>query len=394
MSTTDDHSPVRQSGHSTSRKSLYVTHLPLTVTEEMLMEDFSRAGPVASVKLIRDRATNQPLGRAFINFMEPVDAQRVVDNQQATQAVRIQWARQRPTASVIIIKNLEPSVDCASLCAILQTFGPIVNCKLVPATYSDGPSTDGPCTGGPSTAGPSMAFVQFSTEESATRSITALHGTIVKGLQLSVEHLKPHRERDLSNNNNNIFIRNLDPSVDAHQLEQLFSRFGPIVRSKVMEDHEGQSRGMGFVHFADRSSADSACSAMNGTDGLFVERARPFQSPAAAPPQLRLWRHDPLANLYVWNLPYEVRDERLLEQFAGCGCVESARVVLDASGKSKGFGFVRFSSPQEAATAVARLNGRWIDGRPWYVDVARPKVGWPAPLEGSAGCLYPPLRYF
>lgn len=58
------------------------------------------------------------------------------------------------------------------------------------------------------------------------------------------------------------------------------------------------------------------------------------------------------------NLHPSVDDQALREIFSGCGRIRSATVALDGEGISRGFGFVGFSSPHEAARAVSTLNGK------------------------------------
>lgn len=78
--------------------------------------------------------------------------------------------------------------------------------------------------------------------------------------------------------------------------------------------------------------------------------------------------------LYVGNLSYDVQDSDLQELFAQYGTVTSARVVTDRdSGRSKGFGFVEFSTDEEAQAAISALNGQEVGGRALTVNEARPK---------------------
>ncbi len=77
--------------------------------------------------------------------------------------------------------------------------------------------------------------------------------------------------------------------------------------------------------------------------------------------------------LYVGGLPYSVNDEQLQEVFAAHGTVESARVITDKfTGRSRGFGFVEMSSPEEAEKATTELNGSTMDGRTLIVNEAKP----------------------
>jgi len=72
-------------------------------------------------------------------------------------------------------------------------------------------------------------------------------------------------------------------------------------------------------------------------------------------------------SLYVGSLPYEVTEDELRELFAEFGPVKAVRVIA-----GKGFGFVDL--PEEnAARAVAAVNGREFKGRVLRVDEARPR---------------------
>jgi len=90
-----------------------------------------------------------------------------------------------------------------------------------------------------------------------------------------------------------------------------------------------------------------------------------------------------MAKLYVGNLSFDTTDESLQQLFAGSGFqVESARVIRDMNtGRSRGFGFVEMGSADDAAKAIAQLNGSSLDGRALQVNEARPQ----APRGGGRG---------
>ena len=78
--------------------------------------------------------------------------------------------------------------------------------------------------------------------------------------------------------------------------------------------------------------------------------------------------------LYVGGLPYSVTETQLEEVFAAHGTVESARVITDRmTGRSRGFGFVEMSSPEEAEVAIQKLNGTDLEGRSLTVNEAKPQ---------------------
>lgn len=80
-----------------------------------------------------------------------------------------------------------------------------------------------------------------------------------------------------------------------------------------------------------------------------------------------------------WNLDEDwIRSEFETEGFKPTGI----RIITDRdSGKSKGFGYVEFDSPEAAKEAVSKMNGRDVDGRAWKVDISTPRPERQAPGE-------------
>ncbi|KAJ0955182.1 putative RNA recognition motif domain, nucleotide-binding alpha-beta plait domain superfamily [Helianthus annuus] len=78
-------------------------------------------------------------------------------------------------------------------------------------------------------------------------------------------------------------------------------------------------------------------------------------------------------------------DEGLRECFAKFGEVLHARVVKDrTSGWSKGFGFVRYSTLEEAAAGIEGMDGKFLDGWVIFAEYARPRDS-PPPSSPSYG---------
>lgn len=77
--------------------------------------------------------------------------------------------------------------------------------------------------------------------------------------------------------------------------------------------------------------------------------------------------------LYVGGLSYGVDDDGLRELFAPFGEVAFVKVIRDSrSGRSKGFGFVEMSTPEEAAAAISTLHGSIHERRTITVSEANP----------------------
>ncbi len=80
-------------------------------------------------------------------------------------------------------------------------------------------------------------------------------------------------------------------------------------------------------------------------------------------------------NIYVGNLSPDVTGDDLRQAFGAFGQVESANVITDKfSGESRGFGFVEMPSKDEAAAALAGMNGKDIKGKAVSVNEAKPKT--------------------
>ena len=67
--------------------------------------------------------------------------------------------------------------------------------------------------------------------------------------------------------------------------------------------------------------------------------------------------------MVVLNLSWQTTWRALREVFSSAGKISRADVALDDAGRSRGYGTVRFSTEEEAARAIATLNGTEVDGR-------------------------------
>merc|ERR1711902_465396 len=195
----------------------------------------------------------------------------------------------------------------------------------------------------------------------------------------------------------NVYIKNFGEDLGDEKLKEVFSKFGKITSYKVvkekdlpqhadgaeiMADESGKNKGFGFVSFEDSESAEKAVDELNGVEmfgkTLYVGRAQKKaerqQELKKKFEQLKLERLNRYqgVNLYVKNLDDTIDDERLRKEFAPYGTITSAK-VMNEEGRSKGFGFVCFSSPEEATKAVTEMNGRIIVAKPLYVALAQRK---------------------
>ncbi|CAO2577833.1 Polyadenylate-binding protein 1-like [Lemmus lemmus] len=368
------------SGQGCALSSLYVGDLHPDVTEAMLYEMFSPIGTILSIRVCRDVATRRSLGYAYINFQQPADAERALDTMNFEmikgQPIRIMWSHRDPGLRKsgmgnIFIKNLENSIDNKALYDTFSTFGSILSSKVV---YNEHGSRG-------------FGFVHFETHEAAQKAINTMNGMLLNDRKVFVGHFKSRQKREAELGARalgftNIYVKNLHVDMDEQGLQDLFSQFGNMQSVKVMRDNNGQSRGFGFVNFEKHEEAQKAVDHMNGKDvsgqQLYVGRA---QKRAERQSELKR-RFEQMkqerqnryqgVNLYVKNLDDSINDERLKEVFSAYGVITSAKVMTESS-HSKGFGFVCFSSPEEATKAVTEMNGRIVGTKPLYVALAQRK---------------------
>src|SRR5258708_25926381 len=78
--------------------------------------------------------------------------------------------------------------------------------------------------------------------------------------------------------------------------------------------------------------------------------------------------------LFVGNLSYETLENDLQEYFSQAGVVTSVNLMLDKmTGKSRGFAFVEFATPEESNKAVEQFHNKEFQGRALTVNIARPR---------------------
>ncbi|XP_032859144.1 polyadenylate-binding protein 4 isoform X2 [Tyto alba] len=360
--------------------SLYVGDLHPDVTEAMLYEKFSPAGPVLSIRVCRDMITRRSLGYAYVNFQQPADAERALDTMNFDvikgKPIRIMWSQRDPSlrksgVGNVFIKNLDKSIDNKALYDTFSAFGNILSCKVV----CDENGSKG------------YAFVHFETQDAADRAIEKMNGMLLNDRKVFVGRFKSRKEREAelgakAKEFTNVYIKNFGDDMDDERLKELFSKYGKTLSVKVMTDPTGKSKGFGFVSFEKHEDANKAVEEMNGKDingkMVFVGRAQKKVERQAELKrrfeqlkQERLSRYQGV-NLYIKNLDDTIDDEKLRKEFSPFGSITSAKVMLE-DGRSKGFGFVCFSSPEEATKAVTEMNGRIVGSKPLYVALAQRK---------------------
>jgi polyadenylate-binding protein len=423
--------------HPQASASLYVGELDPSVTEAMLFELFSQIGSVASIRVCRDAVTRRSLGYAYVNYNTTTDGEKALEELNYTlikgRPCRIMWSQRDPALRKtgqgnVFIKNLDTAIDNKALHDTFAAFGNILSCKV--AQDESGASKG-------------YGFVHYETDEAASQAIKHVNGMLLNEKKVFVGHHIPKKDRqskfeEMKANFTNIYVKNIPVEVTDEEFRELFEKFGDVTSASLARDQDtGKSRGFGFVNFINHEHAATAVDDLNGKDfkgqDLYVgraqkkhEREEELRKSYEAARIEKASKYQGV-NLYVKNLDDDVDDEKLRELFTPFGAITSAKVMRDSAaetaeaekkeeeknkenkkegdaeegekadgekkeapksekrtlGKSKGFGFVCFSNPDEATKAIADMNQNMVNGKPLYVALAQRKDVRKGQLEAS-----------
>jgi len=360
--------------------SLYVGELDPTVTEAMLFEIFNMIGPVASIRVCRDAVTRRSLGYAYVNYLNASDGERALEQLNYSlikgRACRIMWSQRDPALRKtgqgnVFIKNLDEAIDNKALHDTFAAFGNVLSCKV--ATDEQGRSRG-------------YGYVHYETAEAADTAIKAVNGMLLNDKKVYVGHHISRKERqskleEMRSQFTNLYVKNIDPEMTENEFVELFAKCGTVTSAVIQVDDEGRSKGFGFVNFENHDEAQIAVEVLHDSEykgrKLFVSRAQKkaeredeLRKTYEAAKQEKMGKYQGV-NLYIKNLEDDIDDEKLRGEFEPFGTITSCKVMCDEKGTSKGFGFVCFSSPDEATKAVAEMNNKIIGTKPLYVSLAQ-----------------------
>ncbi|KAG6360922.1 hypothetical protein INS49_011990 [Diaporthe citri] len=378
-----------------SSVSLYVGELEPTVTEAMLFELFSQIGPVASIRVCRDAVTRRSLGYAYVNYNTTIDGEKALEELNYT-IIKGRPCR-KTGAGNVFIENINVAINNKALHDTFAALGNILSCKVAQDEHRNYKG---------------YSFVHYETDETASQAIKHVNGMLLNEKNVYVGHHIPKKDRqtkfeEMKANSTNVYIKNIQTNCIDEEFRELFTKYGDITLASLARDQEtGKNRGFGFVNFTTHKAAYKAVEELNGKDfkgqdlysyeAACMEKASKYQG----------------VNLYVKNLSDDVDDDKLRSIFSEFDPITSAKVMRNAIeagdeqedsegkdkenkketeetsgddesgekkdkktekkfGKSKGFGFMCFSNPDDATKAVADMNQRMIDGKPLYVALAQ-----------------------
>merc|ERR1712141_897594 len=319
-------------------------------------------------------------GYAYVNFQQSADADRALDTMNFDpikgRPCRIMWSQRDPSlrksgVGNIYIKNLDKSIDNKALYDTFSAFGNILSCKVAHDEFG---------------VSKGFGFVHFETREAAEEAIAKVNGMMLNDKKVYVGPFMSRKERvdkagDQPKRFNNVFVKNFAELIDDNEFHEMFAKYGEITSAVIIRDVESKSKGFGFVAFKDHEAASMAVNEMDCKEvkGRKItvcraqkkaERSNELKMRFEIQKQERINRYQGV-NLYIKNLEDTIDDERLRKEFSQYGTITSAKVMRDDKAISKGFGFVCFSSPEEATKAVTDMNGRILVSKPLYVALAQ-----------------------
>ncbi|KAL6908228.1 hypothetical protein ACP4OV_002398 [Aristida adscensionis] len=294
------------------------------------------------------------------------------------------------TCRSVYVGNIHLQVTELILQEVFQSIGPVEGCKLIRKEKS------------------SFGFVDYYDRRFAALAILSLNGRQLYGQPLKVNWAYTSTQREDTSGHFNIFVGDLSPEVTDAALFAFFSGYSTCSDARVMWDQKtGRSRGFGFVSFRNQQDAQNAINDLNGkwlanrqircnwaTKGANAGEEKPnvdskvdLTNGSSEGGKENANEDGPENNpqyttVYVGNLPHEANSNDLHRFFhsLGAGSIEEVRVTRD-----KGFGFVRFTTHEEAAAAIQMGTGQVIGGR-------QIKCSWgskPTP-PGTASAPLPP----
>ncbi|XBI15650.1 hypothetical protein VPH35_058028 [Triticum aestivum] len=252
------------------KANIFIKNLVPNIDGKSLSDMFGRYGTILSCK-------------GFVQFSEETSANDAIDslNGKLVNGKRIfvglfiRRQERQPNISVsnytnVYVKNLPKGFTHNDLLQEFGPFGTITSAVIM--RDNDGISK---CFG----------FVNYGESECAAEAVKSLNGKMIKDTILYVGRAQKKSEREAELRENferarnekfkkfeglNLYVKNLDDSINDLNLRGLFEFFGEIGSCKVMVDSQGRSQGYGFVSFTTIEAVHKAVSNIVGKKPLYV----------------------------------------------------------------------------------------------------------------------------
>jgi polyadenylate-binding protein len=251
------------------------------VSARDLENHFSSHGNITSCKVLHDEK-GVSRGYGFLQFERQEDAEAAIKHKHETvfagNTITVERfvardQRETPTSNNIYVRGFGPEISSEVLRRKFEEFGEVSSTIILPNKSPIGEDRF-------------FGFVCYTSSESASKAIQAVHGREEGGVNWYVAPHLSRRDRvyklkrDFKEKQDywkqrNLYISKLHSAIDEEKLHKLFRDFGEITSVKVLKsenikyDAEGNkyfeqlSRGSGFVCFKQADDAERALTQMD-----------------------------------------------------------------------------------------------------------------------------------
>ncbi|XP_044498223.1 polyadenylate-binding protein RBP45C-like isoform X2 [Mangifera indica] len=172
-----------------------------------------------------------------------------------------------------------------------------------------------------------------------------------------------------------LWIGDLQQWMDENYLVSIFANTGEVISAKVIRNRQTNfPEGYGFIEFASHAAAERVLQSYNGTQMPSSEQNFRLNWATYGAGERRS-DESPDYTIFVGDLAADVTDYMLQETFrAVYPSLKGAKVVTDrTTGRTKGYGFVRFGDENEQLRAMTEMNGVLCSTRPMRIGPAATK---------------------
>lgn len=345
----------------TGQGNVFIKNLDNAIDNKALHDTFSQFGNILSCKVAQDEfgsskgygfvhyETAEAANNAIkaVNGMLLNDKKVYVGHHIAKRDRQSKFDEMKANFTNLYIKNIDESASDDDFTKLFEKFGDIISATI---TRDEAGKSRG------------FGFVNYTDHEAASQAVEELNDKEFKGKNLYVGRAQKKHEREeelrkqyeaarMEKANKyqgvNLYIKNLSDDVDDDKLRDIFTPYGTITSAKVMRD-----------------TTDRAVSP--DSEDKEKENKSEEDKPAEEEKKDEEETSDDKA---------EGEDTKEIKK--------DGKTIQRTFGKSKGFGFVCFSNPDEASKAVSEMNQKMVNGKPLYVALAQRKDVRKSQLEAS-----------
>jgi len=340
----------------TGQGNVFIKNLDAAIDNKALHDTFAAFGNILSCKVAQDETGNSR-GYGFVHYETAEAASQAIKsvNGMLLNEKKVfvghhipkkdrmsKFEEMKANFTNIYVKNIEPEATDDEFRELFEKYGDITSASLT-HDHETGKSRG-------------FGFVNYIRHEDASKAVDELNDSDFKGQKLYVGRAqkKHEREEELRKQYEaarqeksakyqgvNLYVKNLADEVDDEELRKIFEPYGAITSAKVMRD----------TMPADRTDSPADKEEKKGDDEKQEDGDKENNEESAEGEKTKEGVED-------------------IEKKMNTITIGGEKKVL---GKSKGFGFVCFSNPDEATKAVTELNQKMVHGKPLYVALAQRK---------------------